>query len=460
MIIDRYIIKKLIGPFLFGTFTIMFVFLLQFLMKTADNLIGKGLGFWVIVKLIVFNLAWMLVLAIPMGSLGMVLMTYGSMTQDNEFTILKSSGVSLIRLMVPSFIVSVLLCLFLIWFNNAVLPDTNYQAKILMYDISRTKPTLKLEAKVFSNQIPNYNIMARRVSKTNNEIYDVLIYDYNNPFQINVITARKANIYFTPDNKKMLFDMEDGEIHQLVNPQDNSYRRIYFRRHKIAVDASQFTFEQSGPGLPRGDRELSAGEMQKIVDSLKILRNEVEKEFQSLVKIYNQDLFETKISNSKNDQLQPPANPYFFALNSFRSKLTNIENLNSRIEYFTSEIYKYEVEIHKKYAIPFACIVFVLVGAPLGVLTRRGSFGVAASISLFFFLLYWICLIGGEKLADRRLLNPFLGMWIANFIIGLLGIILTYRMNKEQIMIDFSYFKKFLPKSFFPQTEEVNYQWM
>ncbi len=458
MIIDRYIIKKLIGPFLFGTFTIMFVFLLQFLMKTADNLIGKGLGFWVIVKLIVFNLSWMLVLAIPMGTLGMVLMTYGSMTQDNEFTILKSSGVSLIRLMVPSFLVSVLLCLFLIWFNNAVLPDTNYQAKILMYDISRTKPTLKLEANVFSNQIPNYSIMARRVSKTNNEIYDVLIYDYNNPFQINVITARKANIYFTPDNKKMLFDMEDGEIHQLVNPQENSYRRIYFRRHKIAVDASQFTFEQSGPGLPRGDRELSAGEMQKIVDSLKILRYNVEKEFHSLIKIYNQELFETKISNSKNDQLQPPANPYFFALNSFRNKLTNIENLNSRTEYFTSEIYKYEVEIHKKYAIPFACIVFVLVGAPLGVLTRRGSFGVAASISLFFFLLYWICLIGGEKLADRRLLNPFLGMWIANFIIGLLGIILTYRMNKEQIMIDFSYFKKFLPKSFFPQNEEVNYQ--
>lgn len=457
MIIDRYIIKKLIGPFLFGTFTIMFVFLLQFLMKTADNLIGKGLGFWVIVKLIVFNLSWMLVLAIPMGILGMVLMAYGSMTQDNEFTILKSSGVSLIRLMVPSFLVSVLLCIFLIWFNNAVLPDTNYQAKILMYDISRTKPTLKLEANVFSNQIPNYSIMARRVSKTNNEIYDVLIYDYTNPFQINLITANKANIYFTPDNKKMIFDMEDGEIHQHINQQNNSYRRIYFKRHKIAVDAEQFTFEQSGPGLPRGDRELSAGEMQKIVDSLKILRSNVEKEFQPLIKIYNQELFETKLSNS-NQKYSPPSNPTFLALNSFRNKLTNFENLNRRIEYFTSEIYKYEVEIHKKYAIPFACIVFVLVGAPLGVLTRRGSFGVAASISLFFFLLYWICLIGGEKLADRRLLNPFLGMWIANFIIGLLGILLTYRMNKEQIMIDFSYFKKYLPKSFFPQTEETKYK--
>jgi len=459
MIIDRYIIRKLIGPFAFGTFTIMFVFLLQFLMKTADNLIGKGLSVDIIIKLIVYNLAWMLVLAIPMGTLGMVLMAYGSLTQDNEFTILKSSGVSLIRLMVPAFLVGVLLCVFLIWFNNAVLPDTNYKAKTLMYDISRTKPTLKLEANVFSNQIPNFSIMARRVSKTTNEIYDVLIYDYTNPFQINIITARKANIYFTPDNKKMLFDMENGVIHQQVGGTNNSYRRIYFQRHKIALDASQFTFEQSGPGLPRGDRELSAGDMQKIVDSLTILKQEVLKDFQTNLKSFNENFFGETINKTESArQIISQGNPYYFALNSARSFLTNILNFDGRVEYFESEIYKYEVEIYKKYAIPFACIVFVLVGAPLGVLTRKGSFGVAASISLFFFLLYWICLIGGEKLADRRLLNPFLGMWMANFIIGAMGIFLTYRMNKEQIMIDFSFLKKYLPKSFFPQTEENVYQ--
>lgn len=433
----------------------MFVFLLQFLMKTADNLIGKGLDAWIIIKLIVFNLAWMLVLAIPMGALGMVLMAYGSLTQDNEFTILKSSGVSLIRLMVPAFIVGAILCVFLIWFNNAVLPDTNYQAKVLMYDISRTKPTLKLEANVFSDQIPNYSILARRVSKTSNEIYDVLIYDFNNPFQINIITARKARIYFTPDNKKMLFDMEDGVIHQQVSTGNNSYRRIYFQRHKIAVDASQFTFEQSGPGLPRGDRELSASDMQKIVDSLEVLKSEVIKEFRENIKTFTDEIFGNQNRTSKSSQSQiSTGNPRYFALNSARSKLTNILNFDSRLEYFETEIYKYQVEIHKKYAIPFACIVFVLVGAPLGVLTRRGSFGVAASISLLFFLLYWIFLIGGEKLADRRLLNPFLGMWSANFVIGALGIFLTYRMNKEQIMIDFSSLKKFLPKALFPQTEE------
>lgn len=456
MIIDRYIIRKLIGPFLFGSSTVMFIFLLQFLMKTADNLIGKGLDAIIIIKLIVYNLAWMVVLVIPMGTLGMVLMAYGTLTQDNEFTILKSSGISLVRLMVPALVVSAFLCGFLIWFNNEVLPDTNYKAKTLMYDISRTKPTLKLEANVFSTQIPGYSILAKEVSKTSNEIYDVIIYDYNNPFLINLITAKKANIYFTPDNKKMIFDLENGEIQQIVDQQSASFRRIFFHRNKIVTDASQFTFEQSGPGLPRGDRELSAGEMRKIVDSLKIIKSEVLSEIQKSISSYQNELFTDKITEKKSID-KPPTNPKYFALTRAHGVLSNIQSLMGRLDYLESEINKYEVEIHKKYAIPFACIVFVLVGAPLGVLTRKGSFGVAASISLFFFLLYWMCLIGGEKLADRRLLDPFIGMWIANFIIGAMGIVLTFRLNKEQIMIDFSRFKKYLPKSFFPETQEHNF---
>jgi len=425
-------------------------------MKTADNLIGKGLEAIIIIQLIVYNLAWMVVLVIPMGALGMVLMAYGSLTQDNEFTILKSSGVSLIRLMIPSLVVSLLLCIFLIWFNNEVLPDTNYKAKTLMYDISRTKPTLKLEANIFSTQIPGYSIMAKEVSKTSNEIYDVIIYDYNNPFLINLITAKKANIYFTPDNKKLIFDMVDGEIQQLVDLQTISYRRIFFKQHKMVTDATQFTFEQSGPGLPRGDRELSAGEMKKIVDSLKVINSEIANELKRNILSINDELFISKMQENIK-QKHPITNPVYLALNRAHGISSNIQSFASRLEYIKSEINKYEVEIHKKYAIPFACIVFVIVGAPLGVLTRKGSFGVAASISLFFFLLYWICLIGGEKLADRRLLDPFLGMWMANFLIGSLGIILTYRMNKEQIMIDFSVIKKYLPKSLFPETTEQTY---
>ena len=109
-------------------------------------------------------------------------------------------------------------------------------------------------------------------------------------------------------------------------------------------------------------------------------------------------------------------------------------------------IRQYLVEIHKKYSIPVACFIFVLVGAPLGVMSRRGGVGVAASMSLGFFLLYWASLIGGEKLADREFIDPWLGMWIANIVIGLFGIFLTYRIARENVELRFDWWKRLVPR--------------
>jgi Predicted permeases len=104
------------------------------------------------------------------------------------------------------------------------------------------------------------------------------------------------------------------------------------------------------------------------------------------------------------------------------------------------------VEIYKKYSIPFACIVFVLIGAPLGIMARRGNMAVGGGISLVFFIIYWVFLIGGEELADRDLISPFLSMWLANFIVGGFGIYLLIRTAKEASFIHFDVFMKLIPK--------------
>ena len=117
-----------------------------------------------------------------------------------------------------------------------------------------------------------------------------------------------------------------------------------------------------------------------------------------------------------------------------------------RIGSVQRQIDQYWVEIHKKYAIPVACVVFVLLGVPLGIMSRRGGFGTAAGLSLGFFVLYWSCLIGGEKLADRDFLTPWVGMWAANIVLGICGIYLTYRSAKETLFIDWSRFLRFLPR--------------
>jgi len=134
----------------------------------ADRLVGKGLDIWLIIQLIAYNLSWMLVLVIPMATLVAALMTYGSLSQNNEVTIIKSSGASLYRMMSASFIASIIVAYLLFLFNNEILPDANHQAKILMSDISRKKPTLSLEQGFFSQEVSNYAILPAVKRAANN----------------------------------------------------------------------------------------------------------------------------------------------------------------------------------------------------------------------------------------------------------------------------------------------------
>ena len=104
---------------------------------------------------------------------------------------------------------------------------------------------------------------------------------------------------------------------------------------------------------------------------------------------------------------------------------------------------QYMVEIHKKFSTAFACFVFVLIGAPLGIMARKGGIGTGILYSLAFFVIYWICLIGGENLADRLVVSPELAMWISNVIIGVFGILLTRAMVRDRFSGDSKFFRFF-----------------
>lgn len=422
-------------------------------MKFADRLVGKGLGTIVILKLIAFNLAWMVVLVVPMSTLVATLMAFGNMSQNNEITIIKSTGTSLYKMMMAPLIASVVIGYLLLIFNNDVLPDANHQAKILMQDISRQKPTLSLEPGVFSQEVSNYAILAREINQNTNELRDVTIYDYSDPREIKVVTAEKGKIYFSKDQTKLIMDLKNGEIHESDVSNRDVYRRVRFEKHRIAMDGAQFTFQQSALGGPRGERELSASAMREIVDSLSVAevkyRNDLTKEAE---KYFYTDSSAYNLITPTNIRGVKPV--YSRLLDRLRNERNIMVSRYKRLEAKKNEIDKYEVEIYKKYALPAACIVFVLIGAPLGTMTKRGGFGVAASISLFFFLVYWAFLIGGEKLAERDFFSPFWGMWSANILLTIAGILLTIKTVKETVTISFAWFTKFVPKQFRTGVEE------
>ena len=447
MIAHRYILKAHLIPFIFSTLTLMGIFLLQFMMKFADRLVGKGLDTWLLIKLVVFNLSWMLVLVVPMATLVATLMAYGNFSQNNEITILKSSGVSLYKMMAGPFIASILLAILLFLFNDKVLPDANHQARLLMQDISQQKPTLSLEPGFFSQEVSKYAILVREINSNTNELNGVTIYDYTTPAKINVVTATTGKIYFTADQKNLVMDLWRGEIHEADVKETGLYRKLIFDKHRIVMDGSQFSFHQSQGGI-KGERELGVDTMNAIVGNFK-----AEREQQlNFLKVESNKFFFTDSSFISVYPNRVPAvsDKLVLArvLDKIRTAKNNITSKARSVEFSDREIEKYEVEIFKKYSIPTACIIFILIGAPLGVMVRKGGFGVAASISLFFFLIYWAFLIGGEKLAERGFFSPFIGMWAANFLLGFLGIVLTIKTNQEAKTITFNFLKKLVPKRF------------
>lgn len=448
MKISFHILKAHIAPFFGSFFILMFLFVLQFIMKFMDQLVGKGLSGAVIAELMLLNLAWMVVLAVPMAVLVSTLMAFGGMASTNEVTAMKAGGVSLFRMMFPVIAAATLVTYAMIEFNNKVLPEANHRSKTLTIDIRRKKPTLTLIPGLFNQDMPGYSMLVRKTFEASNNIEGVTIYDHSDPNKNTVITAKHGSLSFSGDYQKLVMDLYDGEIHEIDHTKPNLYRIVKFRRQRLTTRAEGFDFERSAVNaFTRGDRELSSGEMRYMVDSLSGITDGIRQRIAGYTDGLQEKLFTGSVADDSPQKGFWRNVEQYTSMNSqMMFYRNNIDAEVSNLTYQNKQVREYLVEIHKKYSIPFACFVFILVGAPLGVMARRGGFGIAASLSLGFFLVYWSSLIGGEKLADRQIIQPWIGMWFANMLIGLLGLYLTYRVGKENIEINFSGWKRIVPQ--------------
>ena len=443
----RHILRAHLGPFAFSFFTVMFIFLLQYIMKYIDQFVGKGLSGWIIAELMVLNLAWMVVLAVPMAVLVATLMAFGGMSSSNEITAMKASGMSLYRMIAPVVLAALLLTYGMVQFNNKILPEANHMAKTLLIDIRQKKPTFTLIPGIFSEDINGYSILVTKTFEGSNDLEGITIYDYTNPNLNVLVTAERGKVSFTPDYRRLVMDMQNGEIHQIEVAVKSGYRRMRFERHRLVMNVEGFDFERSDEErYSRGDRELSAQTMMHFVDSIRATNGSVLKQVDA-------------VASEPLTPVLPPASigyPIFLKTpqpSAAQRALIRANNILSIINSQTvynrdndEHIDAYLVEINKKYSIPFACLVFVFIGAPLGIMARKGTFGVAATLSIGFFLLYWSCLIGGEKLAKRGMMSPWLGMWIANIILVVLGAYLTIRIGQENPYIHWENLRRFVPR--------------
>lgn len=379
-IINFYILKEHIFPFFMSLGMILFIFILNIIMKMMTTFVGKGLDLIVIMEFFYLSMGWILALAIPMSVLVASLMAYGRLSQDNEWSVMQSSGVSIYQAMAPAFIAGIILSFGMLYFHNNILPEMNHQSKIIKQSISKKKPLAVIEPGIFVTDIPGFVIKAEKVDNEKNELFKIILLENSRTGKYRrTITAESGKLIYDQGIKRYRITLNNGEIANLDPQKPDGYFRSKFSKMELTKEVAGIDFEVNDKSN-YGDREKSA-------DSLK-----------------------AKINRLKRDKASP--------------------TLISQVE----------VEYHKKFALSFACIVMILIGAPLGLMSGRGGLGGSATMSILIFMIYWFFLISGEDLADRGKIDPFYAMWNANFIIGALGLVLIYYASKG-VKINFGWLK-------------------
>lgn len=452
--VQKDLLKKHTGPFLFCFFTVMFVLLMQFLILHVDKLVGKGLPLSIVIELILNNLAYMVVLAIPMAVLVATLMAFGKFSEWNELTALKAAGVNPISLMKPVILTAFILFIGLSYFSNQILPESNHKARSLFIDIRMQKPGFDLQQGVFYDGIEGYTFLVKNIPSASDTLYDVTLIQEPTSERYRAYIKAEKGWLESPDEFTLSLFLEDGTIIRYIPGSRQgmeTVERSRFNQHRISFDLSDLAFSRSNPEQrTRNDRTMSSQAMLAVVDTL---RTEKETEFQKYMdgigtlraNSPSQSRDYSGTSFDESDTLQIYESRYetlneligvdsqsrvvTHAISRLSSYRSEIDNLAKNLKWRETRIAEYLVEVHKKFSIPFACIIFVLLGAPIGMMTRKGNIGFAAIISAVLLTFYFIAIIQGEKWADRLFISPAIGMWGINIFLALVGLLLTLKIS-------------------------------
>lgn len=458
--VDIFILKSYVGPLIMTFFIALFILLMQFLWLYVDDLVGKGLDWYILMELLFYASSTFVPMALPLAILLSSLMTFGNLGENYELVALKSSGISLKRLMRPLVILSVLISIFAFVFSDFVLPVANLKFRSLLYDVQHQKLAFKMKEGIFNRDLGNYVLRIGSREDDGEGINDIMIYDHSQKYGNTKLTIAKSGIMKqTPNGSAVLFTLYDGVNYEEKIDQQNHRKTRPFQRMEFKEEQIRFELDN---GLGRTDENLfkSSYHMMNLeqlrtskdslqrelvkkrahfrrglqnrltqynkLDSLRLIKYSIAVDTQQFV--YNSMLFRMDI-NIRDKAIEK-------ALIASRNGKSIIKSQKKDFDRRSEQIRKHSIAYHKKFTLSFACLILFFVGAPLGAIIRKGGLGLPVVMSTLFFVLYHVLSMIGERSAIADGLDIFFGMWLASMVFLPLGVFLTYKATSDAPLFD------------------------
>ncbi|HUM45538.1 MAG TPA: LptF/LptG family permease [Chitinophagales bacterium] len=448
--IDWLLLKSFVGPFVAIFFVTLFVLVMQFLWKYVDDLVGKGLPAYEIGRLLFYASASMVPLALPLAVLLSSIMTIGTLGEHYELTSLKSSGISLLRIISPLMGVAALISVAAFMFANFVLPVANLKFGALLYDIRQQRPAVNIRQGIFYNDIDGYSIRVGNKDPDNQTIHNILIYDHSsgrgNDY---VITAKDGKMFMTDDKHFLVLQLFNGKQFQEMAPpsgkksKDYEQLRIGFKEWRKVFDLSEFSLNKTDENLFKDNYQMqNLGQLRKSMDTLEMELNKTFQESKAFSATYfsfqrtDFDTIQKKPDTLKVAEVTDSFSVYNRALASARNIKGYLSISAKNIKYKGEVLRKFEIEWQRKFSLSFACFILFLIGAPLGAIIKKGGFGLPFVISVFFFVIFYSLSIMGEKMAKEGVLTPFEGMWFSTVLLMPISVFLVYKASIDSVLFN------------------------
>lgn len=438
----------------------MFIFVLQTIWLYIGELAGKDLDAGIIGRFLLYFSPKLIPLVLPLSILLTSIMVFGSFAENYEFAAMKSSGISLQRAMRSLTFFILFLSLTAFFFANNVIPASEFKSINLRKNIAQLKPAMAISEGIF-NEVGDFNIKVEEKTGDNDQyLNDVIIHQKTaRGGNLTVIKANEGELVGSTDSDVLSLILRDGNYYDEIPQNDPSKRankpfaKSQFEEYVINIDISNFNdVDMDDENLRNSQNMLKISELNQSIDSFSTSYNREKSKFAGI--IYNRSGATQFSSNfTPRDSIPEIDNSILelfttetglqivnLSLGSVNALVSTAEIKKQEFRNTTKQLNKFEIALHEKYVLAFACVILFFVGAPLGAIIRKGGMGLPMVIAILIFLTYHFIGIFAKNSAEDGTISPFLAAWLSTLIMLPLGIFFTYRATTDQGLLTFGNF--------------------